>query len=563
LHKVDRLLTHHNALRIGLGHPEVTHDAIMGELSAVAAAVLPYMDRVWKVLDDKRRSGERILFEGAQGTLLDIDHGTYPYVTSSHTVAGQAAAGSGVGPGAIGYVLGITKAYTTRVGEGPFPTEQDNEVGEFLGTQGHEFGTVTGRKRRCGWFDAVLVRQAVAVNGINGVALTKLDVLDGMDEIKVCTKYRLDGEEIDYLPASQAAQARVEPVYETLEGWKGTTAGARSWNDSACAGSQICPLCRRADRRSGRIAFNQSGTGRHDTCDGPVSRPIFEPASLGIQPILAIGVIRSGRMADFVAVLKKTLDGLGEPSPEMRQRVYERARTTVLAKLDAITPPPPQAVADRQIKALEDAIAAIEREFAPPPKARPAGRTRGCFCFAERSEGSGNRSTASPFISRDLAAPDSRAGPSCAGYHRRAPRQPLQPPRPSLSADRPNSKPVQTELPSSQPRRACAAMTMSPFQDVNQDNREETTEPPRRRGFGKAIAAVLVLPPRGRWIWGMAQQGRFFTAGWADAACGCAHDTTPARAQPALPRMWRPLSPQRRQNSRRHPRPALMNQPPN
>ncbi|CAI2932657.1 adenylosuccinate synthase [Aminobacter niigataensis] len=229
-HKVDRLLTHHNALRRGLGHAEVTHDAIMAELTSIADQILPYMDRVWKVLDDKRRAGERILFEGAQGTLLDIDHGTYPFVTSSNTVAGQAAAGSGVGPGAINYVLGITKAYTTRVGEGPFPTEQQNEIGEFLGTRGHEFGVVTGRKRRCGWFDAVLVRQAVAVNGIKGIALTKLDVLDGLDEIKVCTGYMLDGELIDYLPASQGAQARVEPIYETLEGWKGTTAGARSWN---------------------------------------------------------------------------------------------------------------------------------------------------------------------------------------------------------------------------------------------------------------------------------------------------------------------------------------------
>ncbi|RWG75659.1 adenylosuccinate synthase, partial [Mesorhizobium sp.] len=195
--KVDRLLTHHNALRRGLGHPEATQEAIMQELTSVAGEILPYMDRVWKVLDDKRRAGARILFEGAQGTLLDIDHGTYPFVTSSNTVAGQAAAGSGTGPGAIGYVLGITKAYTTRVGEGPFPTEQKNEVGEFLGTRGHEFGVVTGRKRRCGWFDAVLVRQAVAVNGIKGIALTKLDVLDGLDEIKVCTGYRLDGELID------------------------------------------------------------------------------------------------------------------------------------------------------------------------------------------------------------------------------------------------------------------------------------------------------------------------------------------------------------------------------
>jgi len=228
--KIDRLLSHHNPLRRGLGHPEVSFDAIHAELTSVAADILPYMDRVWKLLDQSRRAGDRILFEGAQGTLLDIDHGTYPFVTSSNTVAGQAATGSGLGPGAIGYVLGITKAYTTRVGEGPFPTEQKNEIGEFLGTRGHEFGVVTGRKRRCGWFDAVLVRQAVAVNGIKGIALTKLDVLDGLDEVKVCTAYKLDGEVIDYLPASQGAQARVEPVYETLEGWKATTAGARSWN---------------------------------------------------------------------------------------------------------------------------------------------------------------------------------------------------------------------------------------------------------------------------------------------------------------------------------------------
>ncbi|WP_159586154.1 adenylosuccinate synthase [Chelativorans xinjiangense] len=229
--KVDRLLTHHNALRRGLGHAEVSHAAIMEELSSVADRILPYVDRVWKILDDARRAGSRILFEGAQGTLLDIDHGTYPFVTSSNTVAGQAATGSGLGPNAVDYVLGITKAYTTRVGEGPFPTEQDNEIGDFLGTQGNEFGTVTGRKRRCGWFDAVLVRQAVVANGMSGIALTKLDVLDGLDEVKVCTGYRLDGQTIDYLPAGQGAQARLQPIYETLEGWKETTRGARSWND--------------------------------------------------------------------------------------------------------------------------------------------------------------------------------------------------------------------------------------------------------------------------------------------------------------------------------------------
>ncbi len=229
--KVDRLLTHHNALRRGFGENEIEHGAIMDELAQVAERIVQFLEPVWRLLDEKKRSGARILFEGAQGTLLDIDHGTYPYVTSSNTVAGQAAAGSGMGPGSVGYVLGITKAYTTRVGEGPFPTEQDNEVGEFLGTRGHEFGTVTGRKRRCGWFDAVAVRQAVAVNGINGIALTKLDVLDGLDEIKVCTGYRLDGRETDYLPASQGQQARVEPVYTTLSGWKGSTVGARSWAD--------------------------------------------------------------------------------------------------------------------------------------------------------------------------------------------------------------------------------------------------------------------------------------------------------------------------------------------
>ena len=189
------------------------------------------MDSVWQLLDEARRNGKRILFEGAQGALLDIDHGTYPYVTSSNTVAGQAATGSGVGPGAVGYVLGITKAYTTRVGEGPFPSEQTGEVGDFLGTRGHEFGTVTGRKRRCGWFDAVLVRQTIRTSGINGVALTKLDVLDGLEEIKICVGYTLEGRAIDYLPAAQAAQAAVVPVYETLEGWKESTAGARSWND--------------------------------------------------------------------------------------------------------------------------------------------------------------------------------------------------------------------------------------------------------------------------------------------------------------------------------------------
>ncbi|WP_334177072.1 adenylosuccinate synthase, partial [Pseudoxanthobacter sp.] len=229
--KVERLLAHHNALRRGLGEPEFSQEAIFEELASVADKVLPFMDTVWRVLDEKRREGNRILFEGAQGALLDIDHGTYPFVTSSNTVAGQASAGSGVGPSALHYVLGITKAYTTRVGEGPFPTEQFDEIGDFLGNRGREFGTVTGRKRRCGWFDAVLVRQTVRTCGITGIALTKLDVLDGMKEIRICVGYKLDGREIDYLPAAQAAQARVEPIYRTVEGWEGTTAGARSWAD--------------------------------------------------------------------------------------------------------------------------------------------------------------------------------------------------------------------------------------------------------------------------------------------------------------------------------------------
>jgi adenylosuccinate synthase len=227
--KIDGLLAHHNALRRGNGLEEIKAKTIYDELAAVAPKVLPFMDRVWSLLDTKRREGKRILFEGAQGTLLDVDHGTYPFVTSSNTVAGQAATGSGLGPGAIDYVLGICKAYTTRVGEGPFPTEQLNDVGRLLGERGREFGVVTGRPRRCGWFDAVLVRQTARISGISGLALTKLDILDAFDEIKVCVAYRLDGREIDYLPASASAQARAEPVYETVEGWKSKTAGARSW----------------------------------------------------------------------------------------------------------------------------------------------------------------------------------------------------------------------------------------------------------------------------------------------------------------------------------------------
>jgi adenylosuccinate synthase len=227
--KIDRLLAHHNALRRGMNLPELEPKAIYDVLTAVAPRVLPYMDSVWSLLDRKRRDGKRILFEGAQGALLDVDHGTYPYVTSSNTVASQAATGSGLGPSAVGYVLGISKAYTTRVGAGPFPTEQDNEIGRTIGKRGREFGTVTGRPRRCGWFDAVLVRQTVRTSGIDGLALTKLDILDGFSEIKVCVGYRYDGGSVDYLPASEHAQARVEPIYETIAGWQERTAGARSF----------------------------------------------------------------------------------------------------------------------------------------------------------------------------------------------------------------------------------------------------------------------------------------------------------------------------------------------
>jgi adenylosuccinate synthase len=261
--KIQRLLAHHNALRRGLGLTPIEPKAVHDELASVAPRVLPYMDTIWSLLDTKRREGKRILFEGAQGALLDVDHGTYPFVTSSNTVAAQAATGSGIGPGAIGYVLGICKAYTTRVGEGPFPTEQDNAIGHLIGDRGHEFGTVTGRRRRCGWFDAVLVRQSVRTSGINGLALTKLDILDGLDEIKVCVRYRLDGREIDYLPASEAAQARVEPVYETIGGWHEPTARARSWVDLP---AQAIKYVRRVEELVGcPVALLSTSPEREDT----------------------------------------------------------------------------------------------------------------------------------------------------------------------------------------------------------------------------------------------------------------------------------------------------------
>ena len=229
--RVNSLLMHHNALMRGLSSREHKQDAILSQLMEVAPKILPYANTVWRLLDGARQRGSRILFEGAQGVMLDNDHGTYPYVTSSNTVAGQAAAGSGQGSRIIDYVLGITKAYTTRVGSGPFPTEQKNDIGNTLGQRGREFGTVTGRKRRCGWFDAVLVNQAIKIAGITGIALTKLDVLDGIEELKVCVGYEIDGERKDHLPASIASQTNIQPIYEILEGWNESTFGARTWVD--------------------------------------------------------------------------------------------------------------------------------------------------------------------------------------------------------------------------------------------------------------------------------------------------------------------------------------------
>jgi len=261
--KIERLLAHHNALRRGLGIAEADGQALLTELKAIAPKVLPYADTVWSLLDRERRAGKRILFEGAQGALLDVDHGTYPFVTSSNIVAGQAATGSGLGPGAVGYVLGIAKAYTTRVGEGPFPTELNDETGELIGSKGKEFGVVTGRKRRCGWFDACLVRQTVKTSGIDGIALTKLDILDGFETIEVCVAYELDGRQIETLPAGQAAQGRVRPVYETIEGWSGSTAGARTWGELP---AQAIKYVRRIEELIGApVAVLSTSPERDDT----------------------------------------------------------------------------------------------------------------------------------------------------------------------------------------------------------------------------------------------------------------------------------------------------------
>jgi adenylosuccinate synthase len=229
--QIDRLCAHHDALRAGFGQPPIDRAQLLADLAEIAPSVLPYARPVWLDLNKVVKSGKRVLFEGAQGLLLDVDHGTYPFVTSSNTIAGTASSGSGLGPKATGFVLGIVKAYTTRVGAGPFPTELEDATGQKLGERGHEFGTVTGRKRRCGWFDAVLVRQSCAVSGITGIALTKIDVLDGFDKVRICTGYHLHGKVLDYFPSHAADQAAVEPIYEEMDGWQGTTAGARSWAD--------------------------------------------------------------------------------------------------------------------------------------------------------------------------------------------------------------------------------------------------------------------------------------------------------------------------------------------
>ncbi|HTK79072.1 MAG TPA: adenylosuccinate synthase [Rhizomicrobium sp.] len=261
--KIERLLAHHNALRRGMGLAEINPGELLDALKDVAPKILPYISCAWRRLDEARREGKRILFEGAQAVLLDIDHGTYPFVTSSNTVAGQAATGAGISPRDIGYVLGIAKAYTTRVGEGPFPTELTDEIGDMIGTRGAEFGTVTGRKRRCGWFDSVLVRQTVITGGIDGIAFTKLDVLDGFEEIRLCVAYDLDGREIDYLPAEPNEQLRCRPIYESMEGWSDSTRGARSWADLP---AQAVKYVRRVEELIGAtVALLSTSPEREDT----------------------------------------------------------------------------------------------------------------------------------------------------------------------------------------------------------------------------------------------------------------------------------------------------------
>ena len=261
--RIDQLLFHHNALLRGMGAEEIDRHRLLSELNEIAPKVLAFADTVWRCLDEAREASKRILFEGAQGAMLDVDHGTYPFVTSSNTLGGHAAVGAGVGYGALDYVLGITKAYTTRVGAGPFPTELDDDIGRGLGERGREFGTVTGRRRRCGWFDAVLVRQAVKVGGIDGIALTKIDVLDGLETLNICTGYRYRGASYSHLPAAEEIQAGVTPVYETLEGWSETTRGARSWADLPAA--TIAYIRRIEELIEAPVALLSTSPEREDT----------------------------------------------------------------------------------------------------------------------------------------------------------------------------------------------------------------------------------------------------------------------------------------------------------
>ena len=261
--QIDRLCAHHDAVRAGFGESPIDRDRLKRDLEDIAPTILPFAKPVWRELNDIRQRGDRILFEGAQGMLLDVDHGTYPFVTSSNTIAGTAAGGSGVGPQTTGFILGIVKAYTTRVGAGPFPTELDDENGQKLGERGHEFGTVTGRQRRCGWFDAVLVRQSIAISGVTGIALTKLDVLDGFEELKICTGYRLNGEVYDYLPPHPKDQASVEPIYESIEGWSESTAGAQTWGELP---AQAIKYVRRVEELIGcPVALVSTSPEREDT----------------------------------------------------------------------------------------------------------------------------------------------------------------------------------------------------------------------------------------------------------------------------------------------------------
>jgi len=261
--QIDRLCAHHDAVRAGFGETPIDRDRLKHDLEDIAPTILPFAKPVWRKLNDVRQRGDRILFEGAQGMLLDVDHGTYPFVTSSNTIAGTAAGGSGVGPQMTGFILGIVKAYTTRVGAGPFPTELNDENGQKLGERGHEFGTVTGRQRRCGWFDAVLVRQSIAISGVTGIAFTKLDVLDGFEELKICTGYRLNGEVYDYLPPHPNDQASVEPIYETIDGWSESTAGARTWNELP---AQAIKYVRRVEELIGcPVALVSTSPEREDT----------------------------------------------------------------------------------------------------------------------------------------------------------------------------------------------------------------------------------------------------------------------------------------------------------